>query len=107
MASLYRRKRSPFWWIKIYAPGSLPLRFSSKTADLETAQEKAREITALIARSRRLWEIEREEEAALQWLQKWRRRFGGRIPRDVLDALVTVKTFRRKLSREASQRQGS
>src|SRR6516162_4632013 len=37
--SIYKQKKSPYWWIKFYVPGRpTPIRESTKTEDLEEAQ---------------------------------------------------------------------
>lgn len=66
--SLYKRKDSPYWWVKIQIPGSKPVSESTRTADEVAAREYKAHRTAELWRQAKLKERPRyiwEEAVAL------------------------------------------
>lgn len=70
--SLYRRKDSPYWWVKIVIPGHAPVQESTRTSNKSAARTYEKHRTAELWRILKLGEKPRYtwEEAVLRYLSE-------------------------------------
>ena len=70
--SLYKRKDSPYWWIKLTIPGHAPVQESTRTANKRQAREYEKHREAELWRELKLGDKPRHtwEEAVLRYLEE-------------------------------------